>query len=226
MRKQIAIIVVFMLTTGFLGFGNRKSDEMKKTEAIQSIRETAADGQFFKAVQMSEKLNKRYPNDLAVISLKFEIQEAQARRHSELMQSGGPRPQDDFEKNSRDDVQTLLERAEAHFQAGRFSEASENAQKVFQLDPDNGQASRLLDRVARKLLDHNNTERAAITQVAREEVTKRIEQYRDRAKAAIEKEHWGEARFALQKVLILSPSDPEALRLYDLIESNTEPKAA
>ncbi len=225
MRKQIAITMVFMLTTGFLGFGNRKSDEMKKSEAIENIREIAADGQFFKAVQLSEKLSKRYPEDLAVLVLKSEIQDAQARRHAELMQAS-PLRQEAFEKNSKDDVQTLLERAEAHFQAGRYSDASENAQKVFQLDPDNARASRLLDRVAKQLLDHNNTERAAIRQVAREEVTERIEQYRDRAKAAIEQKHWGEARFALQKVLILSPSDPEALRLYDVIESNLETKAA
>ena len=215
------------MTTGFLGFGHRKSDEMKKTEAIQNIHETAAEGQFFKAAQMSEKLQKQYPEDPAILALKLEIQEAQRKRQAELMQSNQfPQDQEIPAKAAKDDVQTLLERAEAYFQAGRYSEASESAQKVFQLDPDNGQASRLMDRIAKKMLDHDNTERAAIKQVAREEVTERIEQYRDRAKAAIEKKHWGEARFALQKVLILSPSDPEALRLYDLIETNTDQKAA
>ncbi len=218
--------MLLMVISGFMGLGRGKTEKLRKSEVMQKIRAKTENGEFFKAVSMAEELKRKYPTDPDIAALLIEVHQTQKNRHEVLMKSSMPVSDSEGAASRRDDVATLLERAEAYFQQGHAAEAFEVAQKVFQLDPSNAKASRLMDRMTSQTLEKGAGEHAAIQQVYRDEVTERIEHYREVARAAESAGRWGEALFAAQKLLILSPSDPEALRLCGAAEKNLEKRAA
>ena len=56
--------------------------------------------------------------------------------------------------------------------------------------------------------------------MARDELGLRVDRYRKSARELIEKERWGAANHAVQKILLLSPEDPEGLSLQQTILSH------
>jgi uncharacterized protein HemY len=52
-----------------------------------------------------------------------------------------------------------------------------------------------------------------------EEISDRLKRYRDQAQALAAGGYLGQARFTIEKILLLEPEDPKALKLYqDILE--------
>jgi len=225
MNKQAILIIVLIVTSGFIG-GNRKSmSEKEKNKEMAQANKYLTQSEFYKAGQTAERLQGYFPDDPQVRELVTNIEARQAERYRDL--KGNLSGLVDMPSRERQDaVQTLNERAEAYFREGKYAEASETAQEVFQYEPGNGRASKLIDKITGAQGKETEREGGLLRDMYRDEMTDRMEVYRREARRAMEEGRYGRARFALEKMLLLEPHDPEANRLYSTALTQLEKKAA
>jgi len=115
-------------------------------------------------------------------------------------------------------AKTLLERSRTFLRMEEFGEAQLAAEEVFRYDPDNSQASELMDEIREKTKKAGQDENIFLEKLYEEEIDSRIGRYMEQAKLAIEQERWGAAHMALEKILLLSPRHKEGERLLALLE--------
>ncbi len=223
MTKSILLIVLMMLTCGFIGLGHKKMNESEKNKQMAEVQKRLEAGEFYKASQLAERIHQEFPQDPETTALLQEVSLRQEERYTQL----NTNPVEEMDERERlDALKTSEERAQELFRAGRYAEASDAAQDVFRYDPNSAKASKILDRVGQAARKEAKREEGIMSGVYKDELSGRADAYRQEARRAMDEDQWGRARFAVEKLLILAPNDPEGNRLYAVINNKLEKKAA
>jgi len=115
-------------------------------------------------------------------------------------------------------MKTWFERAEGFLEAHQFDEALFAAEQIFQLDPENPEASRLVDEIKEKARKQGREESLFVKHLYQQEIHSRIQRYTREAERALGEERCGAARLATEKVLLLDPKNRAGERLLALLD--------
>ena len=174
------------------------------------------DGELYRARKMTRQYLERKPKDPEAQKLMAEIIDREIVRHKELFDKKV------MEELSEDEIsgeaRTWLERAKALMEVHQYDEALLAAEKVFQFDPDSGEASSLIDEIRQKALKEGKQELLVKRQIMQKEIKDRIGQYHEDAAQAIIEGRWGEAKLTVEKILLLEPEDKDALKMQEQIQ--------
>ena len=119
-------------------------------------------------------------------------------------------------------IDQLLVEGDQHLAAKNYNIANATYESIFLLEPNNTTASKRIDRLKKELLGEGRSETELITRVYDSEVEERVREYLERAKRLIAEQKWGQARFTLQKLLLLNPLHEEASKLYKEINQKAQ----
>lgn len=114
-------------------------------------------------------------------------------------------------------IKTWLERSQGFLEANQFEEALWSAEQIFLLDPENQDASRLVDRIKEQARKQGHDEELFLNELYKQEISARIQNYLHQAEVSILEKKWGAARFAIEKVLVLDPQNRKAKGLVTLL---------
>ena len=111
-------------------------------------------------------------------------------------------------------MQQLFAEGDAHAQAKNYNLANAAYESIFLLDPNNVEASQRIDRLKKHMLKEGKSETDIVTHVYDEEIELRTRAYLEQAKQLLADGKRSQARFALQKLLLINPLHEEANKLY------------
>lgn len=115
-------------------------------------------------------------------------------------------------------IKTWLERSRGFLEINQLKEAQWAAEQVFQLDPQNLDASRLMDEIKMKAQKQGRDDELFLQELYQEEISTRIQSYIQQAETRIQDKQWAAARFAVEKILILDPKNVEGRRLLSVLD--------
>ncbi len=197
-------------------------------EIIES-RVYLASGEVTKARSKTEDLMLRYPGNEKVRNLMSEVID---REIAEEKEPETPSKDASIEstpalsaQQKQIEIDRWLERAKTLASYHQFDQAVLAAEKVFQLDPENVRASRLIDQIQGKALKEGTSDMKAIKKSAKQEAKGRVQQYLAQAREWSESGSFGAARLACDKVLILDPDNDEAQSIKKQIRKHLENEA-
>jgi len=170
----------------------------------------------FEAERWAEEALKMKPASLEAQKVMAKVLDREFAEKKTHFQPTAPEELKHDEKALR--VKTLLERSRSLLQMNLLKEANDTAEEALQLDPDNLEASTLLDAVKEKAQKLGREESLFLQDVYEEEITSRIERYTQQAEEAVTAKRWGAARMAVEKVLLLDPANARAKKLLARIE--------
>ena len=211
-----------VMTAWMIGCANAaaKQDIDLPGASVESVREFLNEGELYQARKMARALLEKNPKDEQLQELMAQVIDRELATEQELTNQGK-----DLDLNSDEmanEARTWLERSEALLQIEQYDQALLAAEKVFLYDPDNHQASRLIDRIKKEGIKSGKGQIQSEKQARHEEVLDRVSSYRKQAEVWIESGKWGAAKLAVEKILLLVPEDPEALRLQERIKKHNE----
>ena len=111
-------------------------------------------------------------------------------------------------------IDELLVEGDKHFEEKNYNLANATYESVFLLDPGNVKASQRIDRLKKQMLKEGKSETQLVTRVYDSEIDLRVREYIKQAKELVKEGKLGQARFVLQKLLLLDPLHEEAQKLY------------
>ena len=204
------------LMTGCSSFrGGRRADAGLGSRL--EARDLLEAGELYRARKLTESLLRERPGDPETEELMAKILEKEIVRQKEAFESKPPEESTKEEKKAA--VRTWLERSEAYTQIGQYDLAIEAAEKVFLYEPENEKASRLIDETKGKAVKEGRKEDLIRQRMLRDEAEARLERYREQTQEAVQAGRWGVAKVAVEKILLLAPEDPDALKLQERIEA-------
>ena len=191
---------------------------------LAQARSLLESGELYRARKAAEEVLKRKPTHGDAQQLMARIIDREIARHKEIFQT---KTIEEFTPEEKDsEVRTWLERARALSAAGQYEEAILAAEKVFLYDPENQEASGVLDEIKQSAGKQGQKENLLVDAIREGEIQGRLERYRQQARTWVAQGKWGAARLAVEKILLLEPEDPEALKLHQKILSRQPDKAA
>ena len=146
-----------------------------------------------------------------------QILETEISQHKEAFESKTPEEWSDEAREGQ--VKTLLERGKSLLEIGAYEEAVFTVESVFQYDPQNAEASALMDKIRNRAVKDGKRQISDRSEIVQSEVEGRVSLYKRQAKAWMTEDKWGAARLAVEKILMLRPEDDEALKLLEDIKS-------
>lgn len=187
------------------------------TGAEPEARRMFAAGELYQARQLTRKILEKNPSNKSAQKLMAQIIDREIAREKEAFE---PKAAEEFTyKEKADEARVWLDRSKTLFSIGRYEEAILAAEKVFLYDPDNLEASRLMDEVREKARREGKSDLLFLKRSAEDEIRERLETYRKQAKRWIREGKWGMAKLTVEKILLLVPEDREALGLYEKIRA-------
>jgi tetratricopeptide (TPR) repeat protein len=196
-------------------FGSRKKQtSLKKAEKYYENHE------YYQARRMTQEILEKQPENLEAQNLMGRILDAEVERHKDQLIPRAVEEMNSTEKNN--EVKTWLERSRALFDRREYDLALFAAEKVFLFDADNQQASELIDEIKGQALKEGKADVLFLNKMYEEEISERLEKYRDQAQALAAKGYFGQAKFTAEKILLLEPEDRDALKLYQNILDQEE----
>lgn len=187
------------------------SYEVKMKRAALTLRE---DKLFDARRWTSEALQLRpqEPEAQSLMARVIDREIVKAKQSSE----GAPPEELTSEKKSLQ-IKTWLERARGFLEIDQLEEANLAVEQVFQLDPENLEASRLMDKIKEKAQKQGKSDELFLETLYKDEISTRIQSYIQQAETRIQDKQWAAARFAVEKVLILDPKHVKAQKLLAVI---------
>ena len=193
------------------------------TGSIAEARQLVEEGELYQAKKMTRELLKQKPEDTDTQYLMAQIIEREMVQEREVF--GDNESVEDMAKDEKQaEAKTWLERSQSLMDIGLYEQAYSSAEKVFLYDPENHEASSLLDRIREKAFKNGKGQMLSLERVRQEEIQERIKNYRKEAEEWISQGRWGAARLAVEKILLLTPEDPEGLRLQQKINKMRDTK--
>lgn len=117
------------------------------------------------------------------------------------------------------EAKTWLERSKSMMELGQFDEAALAAEHVFQFEPENEEATALIDQIRGKAWKYQKKELSSEHQLLEEEIAGRVAIYKKQALKWMQDDKPGAAKLAIEKALLLDPENKEALRLRQQIRN-------
>lgn len=198
-----------------LGCGSLKGLKAPKANSLAQARQLLTAGELYRAKKIASEALEKTPGNAEAEILMAQILAAEIARQKEIFEA--PAPEDLSQKQNEEEIKTLLERARSLAALGELEPAIQTAEGVFLYDPMNKEASQLIDKIRGRALSEDRSFENFRAEVREAEVDDRVEHYRNEAKAAFQKGEMGRARLYLEKVLLLSPEDSEAHKLYERV---------
>ncbi|MCB9799788.1 MAG: tetratricopeptide repeat protein [Candidatus Omnitrophica bacterium] len=201
------------------------SDEAQKEALLKKAEAYLAEGQLYQAAKVTRKAIQLFPKDSDAIQLLavIEVAEDEIYEQMQLRDSVLDAQQMNL-KQKLDMAQTWVERSRELYEMKKYREATLAAEEAFKYDPQNVNASRMLDTIQAERIKEGQTESDQLRRIYRDEISEKIERYHEQLDEYMAGERWGMARFTAQKILLLAPEDPRALKKYE--EINTRLQAA
>ena len=179
-------------------------------------------GELFQARKITEDVLQKNAGDLEALKLMLDILDAERDRQRKAFRPKALEELEPKEKNS--EIKTWLERARLLLQLHQYDEALSAVESVFLYDSQNAEASHLADQIAKEALAEGRTAMLVDRGGVQDQIHSRIDRYREQAHKAMTRTKWGAAKLAVQKMLILSPEDEDALQLQKRIRDHEERK--
>nr|CAX68944.1 hypothetical protein JG2_0180 [uncultured bacterium] len=142
------------------------------------------------------------------------------------LDSNEPKPRSGFveqlnEEERQELIKALLEEGDGYFDNKDYDRATQSYEQIFRIVPEHAEASEKLDRVKKQRMVEGKTDETFIEDVYGAEIDLRVRHYWKQVDAAMEKGKWGEARFALEKIILVDPANVKAIRLYEQIKKKS-----
>lgn len=102
-----------------------------------------------------------------------------------------------------------------------FEAALAAYEQVFVFDPGNTKASAKIDLLRKQMKKDQKNENGIVSAVYEQEAQDKIRNYWAKTQEYLQDRKMGQARFALEKILILDPMNEEARKLYDQIKQSS-----
>ena len=122
-------------------------------------------------------------------------------------------------EEKREMTRTFLEEGDRYFQEKDYDQANAAYERIFVLDPNNLEASKRIDRLKKQMLAEGRSETSLVAHVYDAEIEARSHYYLKKAKELAGEKKWGQARFTLEKLLLINPLHEEAQKLYKDLKS-------
>ncbi len=130
------------------------------------------------------------------------------------------------EELSKEDRKSMLKQlfveGDQYTEEKNYNLANATYESVFLLEPNNVEASQKIDRLKKHLLKEGRSETELVTRVYDQEIEQRTRVYLKQAKEFLAKGKQAQARFTLQKLLLVNPLHQEANKLYKDLREKTE----
>lgn len=200
----------------FFGFGKKQSSKT----SIEQAEKYYQNHEYYQARRMIQQILEEQPENLEAQNLMGKILDAEVERQKKQLTPQAVEEMNSSEKDIQ--IKTWLERSRALFQRREYDLALFAAEKVFLYDANNLEASKLIDDIKAQALKEGKADVLFLNKMYEEEISERLEKYRDQAQAFAAKGYFGRAKFMAEKILLLEPEDKEAQRLYQTIIDQEE----
>ncbi len=209
----VMIVATLMMQTqvadAFLG---KRNDE-----PINRAKKHYEEHEYFLARTVTLEILADDPANAEAQALMGKILDAEIERQKDRVYPMAAEDMDDDEKGA--EVKTWLERSRALLARKEYDLALFAAEKVFAYDAENRQASEMIDSIKEQAIKDGKADMLFLNKMYEEEISDRLKRYRDQAQALAAGGYLGQARFTIEKILLLEPEDPKALKLYqDILE--------
>ena len=173
-------------------------------------------GDYYKARQMTQQVLDRSRDNQEAEKLMAEILDKEISLQKDLL---GPQALEEYTPDEKSQEAKLwLDRAKTLLAVHQYEEALLAAEKVFLYEPENHQASRLIDEIRRQAQSQSKKDDIFAQDMIQDEIKERVLGYRQQARKWMAMNRWGAATLAVEKILMLVPNDKEALKLYEEIQ--------
>ncbi len=116
----------------------------------------------------------------------------------------------------------LLALGDQLFENKNYEYAMAAYEQVFFFDPENAKASAKIDLLKKQIAREGKDETGVVKAVYDEEAKERVREYWVQAQEYLKSEKYGQARFALEKILLLDPMNQEAGKIYEELKSKLD----
>lgn len=117
-------------------------------------------------------------------------------------------------------IQELMAEGDRYADEKNYNLANAAYESVFLLDANHQGASDRIDRLKKRMMKEGKSETDLVTRIYDSEIDIRVRTYLKQAKELMESGKLGQARLALQKLLLINPLHDEAAKLYRKLESS------
>ena len=124
-------------------------------------------------------------------------------------------------KEKQEVIEQLLIEGEQYTKEKRYNLANASLESIFLLDPHHVKASERLDELKKQMINEGKYETQLVGQVYDAEIDIRVQAYWKQAKQLLADGKRAQARFALQKLLLIQPLHEEARKLYEELKTET-----
>lgn len=174
-------------------------------------------GDLYLAKRQTDAFLKANPSSTEGQVLMAEILDEEISQHKEAFEQLSD--EELSADNKEFQIKTWLERSRSLFEIGQYDEATNAAETVFTLDPQNAEASKLLDQIKNGAWSAGKKEIMDGSEVVKAEVDDRAVIYRKQAKNYLATGQLGAAKLTAEKLLILHPEDEDGLKILDQVNS-------
>ncbi|HNX69168.1 MAG TPA: hypothetical protein PLL75_02225 [Candidatus Omnitrophota bacterium] len=202
----------------FFGFGKKKEKPLQQAQKYYEAHE------YYNARRFTQEALEKDPNNPEAAKLMADILDKEIERQKEHLL---PQAVEEMGKDERrDEIKSWLERSRSLFAMKQYDLALFAAEKVFLYDAGNNDASELIDQIKGQALKEGKAETLFVSKMYEEEISDRLEQYRDQADRFASQGQFGQAKFTAEKVLLLEPEDPRAMTTLKKIMTQGQKKGA
>ena len=144
-----------------------------------------------------------------------------------LAEAGSKRPivEELSEAEKATMIKQLLTEGDRLTERKDYNLANATYESVFLIEPAHVETSKRIDRLKKIMIKEGVSETQLVTRVYDAEIDIRVRQYLVQAKDLIQQGKLAQARFNLQKLLLINPLHEEANKLYKQVNQQSEPAA-
>ncbi len=188
-----------------------------KTPAISGLDEARMayqKGEYYKARVQVQSILAKDPENTAAQQLMGDVLDKEIARQKEAVMVSANGEDEKSDDVNQVEVKNWIERSKTLQHQGQYDLALFAAEKVFIYDANNREASLLIDDIKEEAVKNGKAETLFLSKMYKEEIGERVKKYRSEAQEMVHEGKSEQAKFTLQKILLLEPEDPEALRLF------------
>ena len=119
-------------------------------------------------------------------------------------------------------IKELMAEGDRYADEKNYNLANAAYESIFLLNPEHQGASERIDRLKKRMMKEGKSETDLVTRVYDSEIDMRVRAYLKQAKEFMEAGKIGQARLALQKLLLINPLHQEAEKLYQKLNDETQ----
>jgi len=223
--KNRTLVVAVMMLSALIGCARKNNDFVLKSEALSPIdqaRLSYQHGEYYKSRIQVQALLNQDPDNTAAQQLMADVLDKEIERQKEavagIRQEALRSEAEVLNETSQIEVKNWLERSRTLLRQRQYDLALFAAEKVFIYEPNNREASFLIDDIKDEAIKNGKSESLFLSKMYQEEISERVKKYRMEAQALADENKDDQAKFTLQKILLLEPEDPEALSLMKSLQ--------